>query len=243
MKVSKLTFVSLLLIPFFIFSFGFVLKPSLAQETCIARNQPCGPAIESRSTDCCGINWRCFSSGPTSDDFKCRYDDGNIPCDKQTGEGCPKGLYCRTEESCGFGGTKGCCREETGPSEPPASPDDKQEVKILRPQLCYLTREPIVLEPGTSGTGIQTALGCFPTNPREIIEWVLKYAIMFAGGIGFLLMLWASFQIMTSAGDPDKLKAGQQLLGAAIAGILFIVFSLFLLRFIGFTILQIPRWQ
>jgi len=91
--------------------------------------------------------------------------------------------------------------------------------------------------------GIQTALGCFPTQPQDIIQWILKYSIIFAGGIGFLLMLFASFQIMTSGGDPEKLKAGQELLGSAIMGILLIVFSLFILRFIGADILKIPGWE
>ena len=91
--------------------------------------------------------------------------------------------------------------------------------------------------------GIQTALGCFPTQPVDIIQWVLRYAIMFAGGIGFLLMLLGSLQIMTSSGDPEKLKSGQQILGSSIAGILLVVFSLFILRFIGVTILKIPGWE
>lgn len=91
--------------------------------------------------------------------------------------------------------------------------------------------------------GIQTALGCFPTQPKAIVEWILKYALMLAGTIGFLLMLYASFQIITSAGDPDKLKAGQQMLTGAIVGILIIVFAIFILRYLGVTILHIPGWS
>ena len=91
--------------------------------------------------------------------------------------------------------------------------------------------------------GIQTALGCFPTDPKEVISWVLKYSLILGGGIGFLLMVWGAFQIMTSAGDPEKLKAGQQILGSALAGIFLIIFSLFLLRLIGFTILKIPGFE
>lgn len=100
-----------------------------------------------------------------------------------------------------------------------------------------------VLKPESCPGGIQTILGCFPTSPQGIIPWILKYAVILGGGIAFLLMLFAGFQIIMSAGDPEKLKNGQQLLGAAISGLLFIIFSVFLLRLIGFTILRIPGFS
>lgn len=95
--------------------------------------------------------------------------------------------------------------------------------------------------PGFVGDGIQTALGCIPIeNTGEFIKWTLRWAIGIAGGIAFLLILSSGFQIMTSAGSPDKLKAGQEQLTAAISGLLFILFSVFLLKLIGLDILQIP---
>jgi len=153
--------------------------------------------------------------------------------------------YCNRDPVCN--GTFSIGANASPPPQPEASGEGKQ-ITLLEPECCSGAQ---VCDEYDEWGGcikehcshIETALGCFPTQPRGIIEWLLKYAIMFAGGLGFLLMLFASFQIMTSSGDPDKLQAGQQLLGSAIAGILFIVFALFLLRFIGFTILQIPGWQ
>ena len=139
---------------------------------------------------------------------------------------------CSTEQWCSSTGR--CVSGETGEETTP--------ITLLKPKECDYK---IIDTPGGSFAykGIQTALGCFPIDPKNIIEWILKYAVMLAGGIGFLLMLFASFQIMTSAGDPEKLKAGQQLLSSAITGILLIVFSLFILKFIGADILKIPGWS
>ncbi|PIS09233.1 hypothetical protein COT75_02605 [Candidatus Beckwithbacteria bacterium CG10_big_fil_rev_8_21_14_0_10_34_10] len=116
-----------------------------------------------------------------------------------------------------------------------------KECCILKDSMCQDLRNPVCMAK-CQKKGIETAFGCFPTDPAAIIDWILRYSLMLSGGIGFLVMLVASFMVMTSAGDPEKLKAGQELLGSAIIGILFIAFSLFILRFIGASILKIPGW-
>lgn len=85
-----------------------------------------------------------------------------------------------------------------------------------------------------------TAIGCIATTPEGFISQFLTFAIGIAGGIAFLLILFGGFQMMTSAGNPERLTAGKELVGAAVSGLLLIIFSLFLLRLIGFSILGIP---
>ncbi|MDP3955117.1 MAG: hypothetical protein Q8Q15_02010 [bacterium] len=88
---------------------------------------------------------------------------------------------------------------------------------------------------------VDTALGCVPiSNTNSFIAWLLKFAIGIGGGIAFILMLAGAFQIITSGGDPEKLKAGKELITSALMGLIMIIFSLFLLRLIGVQILQIP---
>lgn len=85
-----------------------------------------------------------------------------------------------------------------------------------------------------------TAIGCVPTSPGGFVQTILGFGLGIAGGIAFLLILSGGFQIMTSAGNPEQLNAGRELVGSAIAGLLMIIFSVFLMRFIGYDVLRIP---
>lgn len=87
------------------------------------------------------------------------------------------------------------------------------------------------------GGGIMTAIGCIPTEPRALIEGLLWYGTVAAGGIAFLLMLLAAFQMITSEGNPQAIKEGQEKFYSAIIGLLFIIFAVLLLQVIGVDIL------
>lgn len=91
------------------------------------------------------------------------------------------------------------------------------------------------------GNSINTAIGCIPiNNTDEFISFVLRWAVGVGGGIAFLLIVLAGFQIMTSSGNPDRLKAGQELMTSAIAGLILLIFSVFVLKIIGVDILGLP---
>jgi hypothetical protein len=94
---------------------------------------------------------------------------------------------------------------------------------------------------GGTNTGINTAIGCIPFNDTNaLVGWILRWAMGIGGGIAFLLIIVASFQIMSSSGNPERLKAGQELLTSAIAGLIMLIFSIFILRVIGLDILKLP---
>ncbi|MEK7470944.1 MAG: hypothetical protein AAB622_03035 [Patescibacteria group bacterium] len=92
------------------------------------------------------------------------------------------------------------------------------------------------------GTGIATAIGCIGVlgDQNQYLADILKWAVGVGGGIAFLLIVYAGFMIMSSAGSPDRLKAGQELMTSAISGIVLLVLSIFVLRVIGVDILKIP---
>jgi len=93
---------------------------------------------------------------------------------------------------------------------------------------------------GCQNNEVNTAIGCIPTDPSAFIGKFLSLGIGMAGGIAFLLILFGGFQILTSTGNPEQLNAGRELVGSAVTGLLLIIFSLFLLRLIGYNILGIP---
>ena len=88
--------------------------------------------------------------------------------------------------------------------------------------------------------GIWTAIGCIPATQGGLFGKVFTLGLGMAGGIAFLLILFGGFQILASAGNPEKLNEGRELVSSAVAGLLLIIFSVFLLRLVGYDMLRIP---
>lgn len=99
---------------------------------------------------------------------------------------------------------------------------------------------------GEANSGIDTAIGCIPVlnndNGTAFMAFVLRWAVGVGGGIAFLLILYAGFMLMTSTGNPERIKAGQELLTSAISGLILLIFSVFILKFIGIDILGLCKF-
>jgi len=109
--------------------------------------------------------------------------------------------------------------------------------------VCNPSPAPKTNPQGTCGEGeINTAFGCISTNVKSggFINSLLQLAIGLGGVIALLLILGGVFIITTSAGIPDKLNQGKELITSAISGLLFIILSVVLLNLIGIKILSIP---
>lgn len=91
--------------------------------------------------------------------------------------------------------------------------------------------------------GVNTALGCISTEVEgtgSFFVAIMRVAVGVGGGLALLLMLYGIFIVTTSAGMPDKLKEGKEIITSAISGLIFIILSVFLLRTIGVNILGLP---
>lgn len=90
--------------------------------------------------------------------------------------------------------------------------------------------------------GIWTAVGCIQPGQdgKGIITTVVRFAIGLAGAVALLIILWASFTLSISQGDPQKVSGARDWLTAAVMGLLFIIFGVTILQFIGVEILRIP---
>lgn len=91
----------------------------------------------------------------------------------------------------------------------------------------------------TGNPAIQTAIGCIHTKPEEFVKDFLKFFVGISGGFAFLMMLLGAFQMVTSGGNPETLKTGQQRFTSAIIGLLFVILSVIILRLLGVDILGI----
>lgn len=87
---------------------------------------------------------------------------------------------------------------------------------------------------------VNTAIGNISTDPVGFVGSIIRLLIGFSGGIAILLIIASGYQLMTSQGNPEKVKEGRERLTSAVVGLLFIIFSVFILQTIGVNLLQLP---
>lgn len=85
---------------------------------------------------------------------------------------------------------------------------------------------------GEPGGQCDTAIGLISSNGTEFISKVLTISLGIAGAIALILMVIGSIRVLTSSGDQQRLNGGREMIIAAVAGLLFLVFSVLILQFI-----------
>lgn len=139
-------------------------------------------------------------------------------------------------------------------------PDDIDEINIdpidgetdIRPGMSYNLCQQISTVRGDAERsqceacftqdpkGVWTALGCIQTDPQNIVKEFITIGLSIAGGVSILMILGAGFSLSTSQGDPKKTSEAREQITSAVIGLLFIIFSITILQFIGVSILRIP---
>lgn len=89
-------------------------------------------------------------------------------------------------------------------------------------------------------TGLWTAIGCIPTSKEGIVTSLVRVGLGVSGGVIVLLVLAAAFMLATSAGDAKKVQEAQEMITSAVIGLLFVIFSVMIFRFIFTSILGLP---
>ena len=174
-------------------------------------------------------------------DNTCLYSTTGLKCVPST-----LASACATRKSCQVVVNYGC-------SNPPCTTDEVctptypggAEVKYICVSKYAPTPSGNSIDVCDDGsTGIQTAIGCIHVlnTPEEFLSDILRWAVGIGGGIAFLLILYAGFMIMTASGNPERIKAGQELLTSAIGGLILLVFSIFILKFIGIDIMGLDKF-
>lgn len=85
-----------------------------------------------------------------------------------------------------------------------------------------------------------TVAGCWSTKPELFVKSILNIVFAVSGGLAFLAFLGGSAMVLTSSGNPEKLNNGKSIVVSSIFGLLLIIFSIFILQFVGVTIFHIP---
>lgn len=87
---------------------------------------------------------------------------------------------------------------------------------------------------------IYTAVGCIATEEQDLAADLIQLLLGLAGGVALLSILAGGFIFTTSQGESNRVKEAKELITAAVSGLLFIIFVVIILDFIGVKILQIP---
>lgn len=103
--------------------------------------------------------------------------------------------------------------------------------------LCPL---PSVQPSPKPAPGLYTAVGCIPTDRNDIIASLLQIALGFAGGLAFLRIIYGAFLYTISSGEPKRYEMAKDTITSSVIGLLFIIFSISILRFLAITVLRIP---
>lgn len=80
---------------------------------------------------------------------------------------------------------------------------------------------------------IYTDFGCLSTEPGEFAQQIANFFFSIVGGIAFLFFIYGSVLIATARSDPGRLQQGKRVIVGAIAGLLFALFSVFIIRLVG----------
>lgn len=121
------------------------------------------------------------------------------------------------------------------------TPTPYKSIQKMCQKYLQTTKEYESCQNCANEAGVWTALGCFHGNLSNfIIKDVFGKGIALGGIIALFCILYSSFLIQTSQGNPEKIKKAQELLTSCVMGLLVIIFSVLILKIIGVDILKIP---
>lgn len=88
--------------------------------------------------------------------------------------------------------------------------------------------------------GVWTAVGCIKRDPKSIVQRFVELGLGLGGGVCLLMTIAGGFLLTTSQGNPKQADEAKEMITSAVIGLLFIIFSVVILQFIGVTIFHIP---
>ncbi len=196
--------------------------------------------VQEGAANCCGADGKI-----AGDMIPAQYNDneggGNgsgTPC-----KVCPDG-YSSSVFACPFGTdlSKSCCKNIPFVSYDVVGKNACSSTDYVSFDLCAQTGDnsECIICRDQVPPGVWTAIGCITTTKEGITTSAIKLGLGIGGGVVLLMILAASFKLTTSKGDPKAKQEAKEMITNAIGGLLFILFSVVLIRTIGKDLLRIP---
>lgn len=127
------------------------------------------------------------------------------------------------------------------------SNEEAQGMLENAPPALPCNLDPKVANNGLDDNGncrtVSTAIGPIDVDPQKFIASLFQLVLSIAGFAAIIIILIASYNIMFSGGNKEKLAAARDTITAVVLGLLFIIFSIVILKIIGVDILRIPGFK
>lgn len=93
--------------------------------------------------------------------------------------------------------------------------------------------------------------GCVPGDQdcatkaaaASLVNFFIRFLTGAVAGIAFLAIVYGGAKVMLARGDPEAIREGKRYVYGAVLGLMVVLFSVFIVKFVGGTILQIPYLQ
>ncbi|HSW47633.1 MAG TPA: hypothetical protein VLG67_00990 [Candidatus Saccharimonadales bacterium] len=90
---------------------------------------------------------------------------------------------------------------------------------------------------------INTDLGCLPNSPIGFVASFYNLALPLVGGVALIAIIIGGYTIMTSQGDPQRVRAGKAWIIYAIGGLVLAIFGYVFLQTVAGDVLKIPGFS
>jgi hypothetical protein len=95
----------------------------------------------------------------------------------------------------------------------------------------------------TISSCVETELGCIPNDPAGFVSKFYGIGLSMIGGISILFIIYGGYIILTSQGNPDKIKNGKSYVIYAVIGLFLAIFGFVLIKLVVVDILHIPGFE
>jgi hypothetical protein len=90
---------------------------------------------------------------------------------------------------------------------------------------------------------ISTDFGCFRNDPIGFVQQFYSIGLALVGALSLIAIIIGGYTILTSQGDPQRVRAGKSWIFYAIGGLLLAVFGYVIIQTLAGDILKIPGFN
>lgn len=90
---------------------------------------------------------------------------------------------------------------------------------------------------------ISTDIGCIPNAPEGFASAIYQYGLTLIGGVALIFIMYGGYLILSSQGDPEKLKIGKSYIIYSLVGLIMALTGFVFYQTVAKNILKIPGFQ